>query len=158
MFDMRPGVTDMSQRIQRLHHLSLWICVVVGVIVFAVMFYSIVAHRRSVHHKPANFHESTSVEIAWTLIPTLILIGMAVPATVTLIEIEDNSESDLTVLITASQWKWHYQYVEAGIGYYSNLTTPLEQINNIEPKDENYLLEVDNPLVLPTNLKVRFLM
>ncbi len=158
MFDMRPGVTDMSQRIQRLHHLSLWICVVVGVIVFAVMFYSIVAHRRSVHPKPANFHESTSVEIAWTLIPTLILIGMAVPATVTLIEIEDNSESDLTVLITASQWKWHYQYVEAGIGYYSNLTTPLEQINNIEPKDENYLLEVDNPLVLPTNLKVRFLM
>ncbi len=157
MFDMRPGVTDISQRIQRLHHLTLWICIIVGVIVFGAMFYSIVAHRRSVHPKPANFHESLRVEIVWTLIPTLILIVIAVPATTTLIDIEDNTESDLTVLITASQWKWHYQYVEAGIGYYSNLSTPLEQINNLEPKGENYLLEVDNPLVLPTNLKVRFL-
>ena len=157
VFDMRPGVTDMSQRIQRLHHLTLWICVIVGIIVFGVMLYSIVAHRRSKHPEPANFHESTSVEVVWTLIPTLILIGVAVPATMTLVDIEDNSDADLTVLITASQWKWHYQYVEANIGYYSNLSTPLEQIDNIDPKGENYLLEVDNPLVLPTNLKVRFL-
>lgn len=158
VFDMRRGVTDMSQRIQGLHHLILWICVVVGGAVFVVMFYSIIAHRRSKHPEPAKFHESTAVEVLWTLIPTLILIGVAVPATMTLIDIEDNSDADLTVLITASQWKWHYQYVEAGIGYYSNLTTPLEQINNIDPKGEHYLLEVDNPLVLPTNLKVRFLM
>jgi len=158
MFDMRAGVTDMSHRIQYLHHLILWVCVVVGAVVFAVMFYSIIAHRRSKHPVPAKFHESTAVEIVWTLIPTLILIGIAVPATITLVDIEDNSDSDLTILITASQWKWHYQYVEAGIGYYSNLTTPLEQINNIDPKGEFYLLEVDNPLVLPTNLKVRFLM
>ncbi len=158
VFDMRPGVTDMSQRIQQLHHWTLWICIIVGGIVFGVMFYSIVAHRRSKHPEPANFHESTAVEVVWTLIPTLILIGIAVPATITLVEIEDNSDADLTVLITASQWKWHYQYVEAGIGYYINLATPLEQIENIEPKGENYLLEVDNPLVLPTNLKVRFLM
>jgi cytochrome c oxidase subunit 2 len=157
VFDMRPGVTDISERIQRLHHLSLWVCIVVGVIVFGAMLYTIIAHRRSIHPVPANFHESTRVEIVWTLIPTLILIGIAVPATMTLIEIEDNTESDLTILITASQWKWHYQYVEAGIGFYSNLATPTEQINNIEPKGENYLLEVDNPLVLPTNLKVRFL-
>ena len=155
--DLREGVTDMSRRIQALHHLSLWVCVVMGVIVFGVMFYSIFAHRRSKHPKPANFHESTAVEVAWTLIPVLILVGMAIPATTTLIEIEDNSNSDLTVLITASQWKWHYQYLEADIGYYSNLATPTEQIENLAPKGENYLLEVDKPLVLPTNKKVRFL-
>ena len=158
VFDMRPGVTEMSQRIQQLHHWILWICVIVGLIVFGVMFYSIIAHRRSRNPEPANFHHSTLVEIIWTLIPTVILIGIAVPATRTLLDIEDNSDSDLTVLITASQWKWHYQYVDADIGYYSNLATPLDQINNIAPKGENYLLEVDNPLVLPTNLKVRFLM
>ena len=157
VFDMRPGVTDMSQRIQRLHHWSLWICIIVGGIVFGAMFYSIIAHRRSKNPEPADFHESMFVEIIWTLIPTLILIGIAVPATRTLLDIEDNSDSDLTILITASQWKWHYQYVEAGIGYYSNLATPLDEINNIAPKGENYLLEVDNPLVLPTSLKVRFL-
>jgi len=157
VLDMRPGVTEMSQRIQRLHHLSLWICIIVGLLVFGAMFYSILAHRRSKHPVPANFHHSTLVEVIWTAIPTLILIGIAVPATRTLLDIEDNSDADLTVLITASQWKWHYQYVEAGIGYYSNLATPLEQINNTAPKGENYLLEVDNPLVLPTNLKVRFL-
>ena len=155
--DLREGVTDMSRRIQALHHLSLWVCVVMGVIVFGVMFYSIFAHRRSKHPKPANFHESTAVEVAWTLIPVLILVGMAIPATTTLIEIEDNSNADLTVLITASQWKWHYQYLEADIGYYSNLATPTEQIENLAPKGENYLLEVDKPLVLPTNKKVRFL-
>jgi len=155
--DLREGVTDMSRRIQALHHLSLWVCVVMGVIVFGAMFYSIFAHRRSKHPKPANFHESTTVEVIWTLIPVLILVGMAIPATTTLIEIEDNSNADLTVLITASQWKWHYQYLEADIGYYSNLATPTEQIENLAPKGENYLLEVDKPLVLPTNKKVRFL-
>ncbi|RUM53900.1 MAG: cytochrome c oxidase subunit II [Methylococcus sp.] len=157
-YDLREGVTEMSQRIQGLHHLSLWVCVVVGVIVFGVMFYSIFAHRRSRHPQPANFHESTVVEILWTLIPTLILVGIAIPATKTLIDIEDNSDAGLTVLITASQWKWHYQYLEADIGYYSKLATPKAQINNLEPKGEHYLLEVDNPLVLPTNKKVRFLM
>ncbi len=155
--DMREGVTDMSQRILWLHHLSLWICVVMGVLVFGAMFYSMFAHRRSRHPVPADFHESLSVEVAWTLIPVLILVGMAIPATTTLIEIEDNSNADLTVLITASQWKWHYQYLEADIGYYSILSTPSEQIEGDAPKGENYLLEVDNPLVLPTNKKVRFL-
>lgn len=156
-FDLREGVTDMSQRIQDLHHLSLAVCVVVGIVVFGAMFYSIVAHRRSRHPKPADFHESLLVEIVWTTVPILILVGMAIPATTTLLEIEDNSDPDLTILITASQWKWHYQYLEADIGFYSNLTTPTAQINNLEPKGENYLLEVDNPLVLPTNKKVRFL-
>jgi len=155
--DMRAGVTDISRRVLDLHHMSLWVVTVVGILVFGVMFYSMFAHRRSRHPIPADFHHSTKVEIIWTLIPSLILIGMAIPATNTLLEIEDNSESDLTVLITASQWKWHYQYVEADIGYYSRLATPQDQIYNLEPKGENYLLQVDNPLVLPTNKKIRFL-
>jgi cytochrome c oxidase subunit 2 len=157
VFDLRPGVTDMSQRIQDLHHISLWVCIVVGIVVFGVMFYSMFAHRRSKHPTPADFHESLTVEIIWTVIPVLILIVMAVPATQVLSDIEDNSDADLTVLITASQWKWHYHYVEADIGFYSNLATPQAQIDNLEPKGEHYLLEVDNPLVLPINKKIRFL-
>ena len=156
-FDMRAGVTETSQHLQFLHHVSLWVCTIVGLVVFAAMFYTIFAHRRSKHPVPATFHENTTVEVIWTIIPTLILVGMAVPATFALIDIEDNSDADLTILVTGSQWKWHYQYVDADIGFYSNMTTPTEQINNIDPKSENYLLEVDNPLVIPTNQKVRFL-
>ena len=155
--DLRPGVTDMSQRIQNLHHTSLLICTVIGVVVFGLMFYSMYAHRRTKNPTPADFHESTMVEVIWTLIPVLILISLAVPATTALIEIEDNSDPDLTVLITGSQWKWHYQYLEADFGFYSNLATSQEQRDNLEPKGINYLLEVDNVLVLPTNKKVRFL-
>jgi len=156
--DMRAGVTDMSRRILDLHHMSLWVCIIVGIIVFGVMFYTIFAHRRSRHPTPATFSHSTRAEILWTIIPALILVFMAIPATTALVDIEDNSKSDLTVLITASQWKWHYQYIEAGIGYYSRLATPQDQIYNRAPKGENYLLQVDKPLVLPTNKKVRFLM
>ncbi|MFQ5609893.1 MAG: cytochrome c oxidase subunit II [Woeseiaceae bacterium] len=158
MFDMRPGATDMSRRLLELHHMSLMVCVVVGVIVFGAMFYSIIAHRRSRRPVPAKFHESTAIEVVWTVIPVLILVGMAVPATTTMIEVEDNSDADMSVLITGSQWKWHYQYLESGIGYHSNLATPQDQINNLEAKDDTYLLAVDNPLVLPTNKKIRFLM
>ncbi len=155
--DLRPGVTDISQRIQSLHHTSLIICTVIGVVVFGLMFYSMYAHRRSKNPNPATFHESTTVEIIWTLVPVLILISLAVPATTTLIEIEDNSDPDLTILITGSQWKWHYQYLDSNIGFYSNLTTAQAERDNLEPKGDNYLLEVDNVLVLPTNKKVRFL-
>ena len=156
--NLRPGVTELSQRIQDMHHISLWVCVVVGIVVFGAMFYTMFAHRQSRHPNPASFHENTVIEIIWTVIPVLILIGMAIPATSALIDIEDNSDADLTVLVTASQWKWHYQYVGTEIGYYSNLSTPQEQIDNLEPKGKNYLLEVDKPLVLPTNKKVRFLL
>ena len=156
-YDMRAGVTDLSQRIQGIHHMGFYVCVVVGIIVFGAMFYTMFAHRRSRHPQPAQFHESLTVEVIWTVIPILILIVMAIPATLALMEIEDNSNSDMTVLITASQWKWHYQYVEADIGYYSNIATPQDQIYNLEPKGVNYLLEVDRPLVLPTNKKIRFL-
>lgn len=156
-FDMREGVTDISRRVQALHHLSLTVCVVVGVIVFGAMFYSIFAHRRSRRPQAADFHENKRLEVIWTLIPTAILIGMAIPATATLIQIEDNSDADLTVLITGSQWKWHYQYVDAGFGYYSNFDIPRSQIDNLEAKSAHYPLEVDRPLVLPTHKKVRFL-
>jgi cytochrome c oxidase subunit 2 len=156
-WNLRAGVTDMSQRIQALHHMSLAVCVVIGVIVYGAMFYTLFMHHRSRRPVAATFHHNTRLEILWTLIPFLILVGMAIPATSTLIEIEDNSDADLTILITASQWKWHYQYVEADFGFYSNLATPREQIDNLATKGENYLLEVDNPLVLPTLRKVRFL-
>ena len=107
--DMRPGVTDMSVRIQEIHHMGLWICVVVGIIVFGAMFYSMFAHRRSRNPTPATFTDSALIEFIWTLIPVLILVGLAIPATQALRDIEDNENSDLTVLITASQWKWHYE-------------------------------------------------
>ena len=155
--DMRPGVTAMSERIQGIHHMGLWVCVVIGIVVFGAMFYSIFAHRRSKNPTPANFHDSTAVEITWTLIPFLILVAMGIPASYALRDIEDNSDSELTILITASQWKWHYEYLESGISYYSNNATPDEQIDNLEPKDQFYLLDVDKPLVLPTNKKVRLL-
>lgn len=155
--DMRPGVTEMSLRIQQIHHMSLWVCVVVGIIVFGAMFYTIFAHRKEKNPTPATFSDSLTVEIIWTVIPVLILIGMAIPATAVLRDIENNENSDLTVLITASQWKWHYQYLETDISFYSNIATPQEQIDNLEPKDPHYLLDVDNPLVLPTDRKIRFL-
>ena len=155
--DMREGVTDMSARIQQIHHMGLWVCIVVGVIVFGAMFYTMFAHRRSKHPVPATFSHSTLVEIVWTTIPVLILVGMAIPAAIALREIENNEDSDMTVVITASQWKWHYRYLETDISYYSNIATPDEQIYNLEPKDEHYLLDADNPLVLPTNKKIRFL-
>jgi cytochrome c oxidase subunit 2 len=156
--NMRPGVTEMSARIQYIHHIGLWVCVIVGIVVFGAMFYSMFAHRRSRNPTPATFSDSMVVEFIWTLIPVLILIGMAIPATTALRDIENNENSDLTVLITASQWKWHYRYLDSDISYYSNIATPDEQIENLEPKDEFYLLDVDNALVLPTNKKIRFLL
>jgi cytochrome c oxidase subunit 2 len=155
--NMRPGVTEMSLRLQQIHHIGLWVCVVVGIIVFGAMFYTMFAHRRSRHPTPATFKDSLLIEFIWTLVPVLILIGMAIPATKALIDIENNEDSDLTVLVTGSQWKWHYEYLDSGISYYSNISTPQAQIENLEPKGEHYLLEVDNALVLPTNKKVRFL-
>jgi cytochrome c oxidase subunit 2 len=155
--NMRPGVTDMSVRIYQIHQMALWVCVVVGVIVFGAMFYSMIAHRRSRNPTPATFTDSALIEFIWTLVPVLILIAMAIPATTALIAIEDNDNSDMTVLITASQWKWHYEYLGTETSYYSNIATPDEQIENLEPKGEHYLLDVDNPLVLPTNKKIRFL-
>jgi cytochrome c oxidase subunit 2 len=155
--DMREGATEMSRRILALHHMSLTVCVVVGIVVFGAMFYSMWAHRRSRRPEPARFHENARLEVMWTLIPALILVGMAVPATTTLMALEDNRDPDLTVLVTASQWKWHYKYVDAAVDYYSRSATPQQQIDNAAAKGQHYLLEVDRPLVLPTDRKVRIL-
>ncbi|MAZ44271.1 MAG: cytochrome c oxidase subunit II [Legionellales bacterium] len=155
--NMTPGVTPTSERVYHLHMTIFYICVAIGVVVFGIMFYAILRHRKSLGYKPATFHESTTVEIIWTVIPFLILIAMAVPATRTLIAMEDSSNADLTVRITGYQWKWHYAYHDHDISFFSNLSTPIEQIQNEAPKGENYLLEVDNPLVLPIGKKVRFL-
>lgn len=161
--NMTRGVTDISQRVYDLHMTILIICCVIGVVVFGVMFYAIIKHRKSKGAVAAQFHESTKVEIIWTVIPFLILIGMAIPATKTLIEMEDNSNSDITIKITGSQWKWHYEYFDHDFGFYSLLATPPEQFDNRDGKNldvekgEHYLLEVDKPLVLPIGKKVRFL-
>ena len=161
--NMTRGVTDISHRVYDLHMTILIICCLIGVVVFGAMFYAIVKHRKSQGAVAAQFHESTKVEIIWTVIPFLILIGMAIPATKTLIEMEDNSKSDITIKVTGSQWKWHYEYFDQDFGFYSLLATPPEQFNNLDGKNidvekgEHYLLEVDKPLVLPIGKKIRFL-
>lgn len=155
--NLTNGVTDISNQVYDLHMLMFGICVVIAVLVFGVMFISMYLHRKSRGAKPATFHESLKVEIAWTVVPFLILIGMAIPAANTLIAMEDTSEADMTVLVTGSQWKWHYKYMDREVEYFSLLATPQTQITNRYEKGENYLLEVDRPLVIPTGQKVRFL-
>ncbi len=158
--NMSPGVTEVGRQIYDLHMIILGICVVIGVLVFGVMFYSIIYHRKSRGVTPATFHESTKVEIAWTIVPFIILIAMAVPATTTLLDIYDNDEAQLNVIVKGYQWKWKYEYInEEGdnVAFFSNLRTPQAEIYNTEAKGENYLLEVDEPLVLPANTKIRFL-
>ncbi|PKG40020.1 cytochrome c oxidase subunit II [Psychromonas sp. Urea-02u-13] len=160
--NMRQGVTDISENVYQLHMTIFIICCVIALLVFSVMFWSIIHHRKSKGAKPAQFHESTKVEILWTAIPVVILIAMAIPATQTLIKMEDPSKSDLTIKVTGSQWKWHYQYLTyeekpLDIGFYSIISTPQSQITNQQEKTDTYLLEVDKPLVIPTGKKVRFL-
>ena len=155
--NLTRGVTDVSNQVYDLHMIIFYICCVIGVIVFGLMFWSIYHHRKSKGAKPANFHESTKVEILWTAIPFVILIAMAVPATKTLIAMEDTSDADITVQVTGSQWKWHYKYFDHELEFYSLLATPMDEINNKISKSENYLLEVDRPLVIPVGKKVRFL-
>ena len=158
--NMAPGPTEVGERIYDLHMIILWICTIIGLGVFGVMFYSIIYHRKSKGAVPSHFHESTKVEIAWTVVPFLILIGMAVPATSTLLEVYDNDDAELDILVTGYQWKWKYEYItEDGenVSFFSNLRTPQSEINNTQPKGEHYLLEVDEPLVIPANTKVRFL-
>tara|TARA_B110000902_G_scaffold121784_1_gene142627 strand:+ start:263 stop:1408 length:1146 start_codon:yes stop_codon:yes gene_type:complete len=158
--NMTPGVTELGREVYDLHMIILWICVAIGVAVFGVMFYSIIFHRKSRGVIPATFHESTTVEIAWTVVPFFILIAMAVPATTTLLTLYDTDNSELDILITGYQWKWKYEYLnEEGenVSFFSNLRTPQAEIYNDEAKGEYYLLEVDEPLVLPVDTKVRFL-
>lgn len=158
--NMTPGVTEVGAKIYDLHMFVFWVCVVVGIIVFGVMFYSVFAYRKERHEEPATFHENTKLEIAWTVVPFLLLIVMAVPATKTLIEIYNTDDADLDILITGYQWKWKYEYINPegdNVSFFSNLLTDKAEIGNTEEKGSNYLIEVDEPLVLPVNTKVRFL-
>ncbi|QOR38980.1 cytochrome c oxidase subunit II [Billgrantia diversa] len=156
-WNMPVGVSSLSSEIYGLHMTIFWVCVVIGVVVFGAMFYSLFRYRHSKGAKSANFHENTTVEIIWTAIPLLILVGMAVPATATLQNIYDPSDADLDVMVTGQQWRWRYEYLGEDVSFNSNLATPRAQINGEEARGEHYLLEVDEPLVLPVDRKVRFL-
>lgn len=156
--NLRPGVTKIAADQYWIHNFLMVVCLVIFVAVFAVMFYSIWAHRKSRGAKPADFHESTAVEIAWTIIPFLIVIGLAIPATRMVIEQKDTSQADLTIKAVGYQWKWGYEYLRgdaAGVTLLSTLTTPLSQMDGSEPMSETYLMEVDQPLVVPVNQKIR---
>jgi len=159
--DLRPGVTSFSQGAYGIHTLVMWICVVIGFIVFGAMIYSIIMHRKSRGAQAASFDDNLTVEIIWTIVPFIILGFMAVPATKVLLAMEDVSNSDMSIKITGYQWKWHYDYNVGenaqDISFFSNLSTPIEEIQNKATKDENYLLDVDNRVVIPVNKKVRLL-
>lgn len=162
MTNMMPGVTELGREIYDLHMFVMWVCIVIGIGVFGFMFYSMIAYRKSNGHKAANFHEHLGAELAWTIIPTIILFVMAIPASTTLIKIYDTDDADLDILITGYQWKWKYKYIiddaQGGpVEYFSNLRTPQSEILGEDVKGENYLLEVDNPLYIPVNKKTRFL-
>lgn len=155
--NMPKGVTDLSQSIYGLHMSIFWITVVIGIVVFSVMFWSVIFHRKSRGAKASEFHESTLVEIIWTTIPFIILIVMAIPATKTLIEVYDADNAEIDIKITGYQWKWQYEYLGEDVSFFSNLSTPREEILNQRTKTENYLLQVDEPLVVPVGTKIRFL-
>ena len=156
------GVTPFSQNIYDLHMYVLWIMCAIGVVVFGAMFYSIFTCRKSRGAKAANWHESTKVEILWTIIPFAILIAVAVPATKSLIMMEDVSNADMTIKVTGYQWKWHYDYIGENLSFYSTIkkssNIARQRGSEIDPFGvDNYLLDVDNYLVVPTNKKIRFL-
>lgn len=155
--NMSKGVTPLSKDMYDLHMIAIIICAIIGLVVFGVMIYSLIHHRKSKNYVPATFHDNTRLEILWSIIPFLILVGLAIPATNVLIRLEDSSDSDVTIKIVGYQWKWQYQYLDQGISYFSNLATPYDQIQNKKPKGQWYLLEVDKPLVVPVNKKIRFL-
>jgi cytochrome c oxidase subunit II len=141
--DLQKPNSEVAQQMYDLHIAITVICVVIFIAVFGVMFYSLYAHRKSKGHKAANFHENATIEVIWTVIPFLILLVMAWPATKAVLDMRDNSAPEMTIKVTGYQWKWGYDYIHDGFGYVSTLATPLAQIKNEEAKGENYLLEVD---------------
>lgn len=154
--NMYEGVTPISRDVFHLHMLCMVICTIIGVVVFGVMIYSLIHHRKSKGYKAASFHDNPRLEIVWSLIPFLILVGLAVPATKVLIRMNNTNQSDITIKVVGYQWRWQYEYLDQGISYFSTLSTPFAQIKNQEPKGEWYLLEVDKPLVVPVNKKITF--
>ncbi len=156
--NFQQPVTAVAADVYELHLWMIGICVAIFIAVFGVMFYSILKHRKSLGHKAASFHESTAVEIAWTVVPFLIVVLMALPATKTVVAMKDTSNADITIKATGMQWKWGYDYLKGdgeGIAFLSALSTPRDQIHANAPKGDNYLLEVDHPLVVPVNKKIR---
>jgi cytochrome c oxidase subunit II len=159
-WNLRPAGSKLAADIHDLHEYVMLLCTVIFIGVFSFMFYAIFAHRKSKGHKAAQFHENTTVEILWTVIPAIILVGIAWPTTRTVIAQKDTSNPDITIKVTGYQWKWGYEYVKGegeGISLVSELSTPREQIENRAPKGENYLLEVDNELIVPVGKKIRML-
>jgi cytochrome c oxidase subunit II len=155
--DLRPGVTSFSQGAYDIHQMVMWICVGIGVVVFGAMVISMFLHRKSRGHAAAEFHDNLKLEIVWTIIPFIILAFMAIPATKVLLAMEDVSNSDMSIKVTGYQWKWHYDYLGEDISFFSNLATPMEEIQNKATKGEHYLLETDNNIVVPVNKKIRLL-
>jgi len=160
--NLMKGVTELSNEIYDLHMLALWICIAIGVGVFGTMFYSIYFHRKSMGHKAEQFHENTTVEIIWTIIPTLILVGMAIPATKTMLDMDNIQESEMSIKVTGWQWKWEYEYLDNDIHFFSSLdeasNKARQKDSGIDPRSvPHYLLNVDKPLVVPVNTKIRFL-
>jgi cytochrome c oxidase subunit 2 len=156
--NLHPPATGQAQDIFDLHTTILWICVAIFVVVFVPMFFALVRHRKSAGHQAAKFHDNLTVEIIWTLIPVLILLAMAWPATRLVVSMKDTSKEDLTIKVTGHQWKWEYEYLGDDIRFISNSSTPKAQIDGEQAKGENYLLEVDRPMVVPAGKKVRLVM
>lgn len=156
-YNMRVGVTEVSKEIFDLHMLIMWICVWIGVVVFGIMFWSLWKYRKSSGAIAAKFDDHFWVEIAWTIAATVILVGMAIPSTSVMIKAYDDTEGDVNIMVTGYQWKWQYKYLEDGVSFFSNLATSQEEIDNALPKGEFYLSEVDEPLVIPINKRIRFL-
>jgi cytochrome c oxidase subunit 2 len=160
--NLREGVTELSREIYGLHMLILWICVVIAVAVFGVMIYSIATFRKSKGAVPADFDHNTTAEIVWTVIPVLILVAMAVPAARTLVKIDDARGAEITVKATGYQWKWQYDYIDEGVAFFSTLSEASNEARQLDSgvdvnAVENYLLDVDYPMVVPVDTKVRVL-
>ena len=156
-YNMRVGVTEVSKEIFDLHMLIMWICVWIGVVVFGIMFWSLWKYRKSSGAIAAKFDDHFWLEIAWTIAATVILVGMAIPSTSVMIKAYDDTKGDINIMVTGYQWKWQYKYLEDGVSFFSNLATSQEEIHNAIPKGEFYLSEVDEPLVIPINKRIRFL-
>ena len=156
-YNMPIGVTEVSEEIFDLHMLIMWICVWIGVVVFGIMFWSLWKYRKSSGAIAAKFDDHYWLEIGWTVAATVILIGMAIPSTSVMIKAYDDTEGDINIMVTGYQWKWQYTYLEDGVSFFSNLSTSQEEIDNAIPKGEFYLSEVDEPLVIPINKRIRFL-
>ncbi len=161
--NLPPGVTEISRRTYDLHMLVLWVCVVIGAAVFAVMIYAMFAFRKSRGARAATWDHSTTAEIIWTALPVLVLVFLAVPAARDLVFIEDTRGSEMTIKITGFQWKWNYEYVDQGVNFYSSLAqtsnVARQRNSGIDPNSvEHYLLEVDRPLVIPAGVKIRYLL